>query len=110
MKKTLFARFGKLELEDVVDEFMQVRQDGSIGMYQDKFEELKVRMKILMPNLGESYFLFVFIGGIKNEIRPMVRFQASKERASISVDPLVWRGLLVYNCWTLRTVVMILMD
>lgn len=73
LKKTLFARFGKLELEDVVDEFMQVRQDGSIGMYQDKFEELKVRMKILMPNLGESYFLFVFIGGIKNEIRPMVR-------------------------------------
>lgn len=26
-----------------------------------------------MPNLGETYFLSEFIGGLKDDIRPMVR-------------------------------------
>lgn len=30
-------------------------------MYQDKFEELRVRMETLMLDLEEPYFLFIFI-------------------------------------------------
>lgn len=40
--------------------------------YHDKFEELRVRTETLMPGLEESYFLSVFIGGLRDDIRPMV--------------------------------------
>lgn len=41
--------------------------------YKDKFEDLRVRLEKVMPNLGENYFLSVFIGRLRDDIRPIVR-------------------------------------
>lgn len=77
-EKNLCARFGELGLEDVVEEFMRVRQEGSVGKYQDKFEEPRVRMDTLMLGLEEPYFLPVFIGGLRDDIRLMVKMLKPK--------------------------------
>lgn len=69
----LCRRFGEKGLEDVVEEFMKMRQEGFIGDYQDKFEDIRVRMERFAPALEENYFLSGFIGGLRDEIRPMVR-------------------------------------
>lgn len=52
---------------------MKMRQEGSIEDYQDRFEDPGIRMERVMPHLGEDYFLGGFIGGLRDEIRPMVR-------------------------------------
>lgn len=56
-----------------MEEFIKIRQDGSVEEYQDKFEELRVHMERVMPHLRKAYFLSVFIGGLKDEIRSMLR-------------------------------------
>lgn len=47
-------------------------QEGTVGDYQDKFGDIRVRMERFMPELGENYFLFGFIGGLMDEIKLMV--------------------------------------
>lgn len=68
-ERELCSRFGEEGLEDVVEEFMRIREEGTIEAYQDKFEDLRM----VMPSLGEPYFLYVFMGGLRDEIRPIVR-------------------------------------
>lgn len=50
-----------------------MRQEGIVEDYQDKFEDIRVRMERFVPVLDEYYFLSGFIGGLRDEIRPMVR-------------------------------------
>lgn len=57
----LCRRFGEDEMADVVEEFMRVRQDGIVRDYQDRFEELRLRMERILPNLDEKYYLSVFM-------------------------------------------------
>ncbi len=52
---------------------MKLRQENSLEEYQDIFEDLRIRMESVMPDLGEAYFLSAFIGGLKDEIRLIVR-------------------------------------
>lgn len=66
-------RFGEEGLEDVIEELMRTRQEGTIWEYQDKFEDIRIRVEWIMPNLVEAYFLSVFIGGLKDEIWPVLR-------------------------------------
>lgn len=83
-ERELCVRFGDQGLEDIVEEFTKMRQEGSVDEYQDKFEDLRIRMERVMPHLGNDnflcgfiggfdYFLCGFIGGLRDEIRPMVR-------------------------------------
>ncbi|XP_057986530.1 uncharacterized protein LOC110636696 [Hevea brasiliensis] len=72
-EKGICSRFGDEGLEDLVEGFIKLRQEGSLEEYQDEFEELRIRIERLMPELGESYFLFAFMGGLKDEIRMVVR-------------------------------------
>lgn len=60
-------------LEDITEEFLKLRQDGTLDEYQDKFENLRIRMDRVLLELGESYFLSRFTCGLKDDIRPMVR-------------------------------------
>ncbi|XP_021653075.2 uncharacterized protein LOC110644554 [Hevea brasiliensis] len=72
-EKDLCRRFGEDGLEDVVEEIMKMRQEGTVEEYQDKFEDRRIRLERVMPNLGEAYFLSAFVGGLRDDIRPMVR-------------------------------------
>lgn len=66
-------RFGDEGLEGIVEGFMRLRQENSVEEYQDEFEDTRIRLERLMPELSESYFLFGFIGGLKDEIRLTVK-------------------------------------
>lgn len=72
-ERELCVRFGDQWLEDIVEEFMKMRQESSVGEYQDNYEDSRIRMERVMPHLGEHCFLYCFIGGFKDEIRHMVR-------------------------------------
>lgn len=61
-----------------MEEFMRIRQEGSVVDYQDKFEELRVRMETLMLGLEQPCFLSIFIGGLRDNIRPMVKMLKPK--------------------------------
>lgn len=54
---------------------MKIRQEGNIYDYQDKFEDLRVRNENGedVTELQESSFLSGFIGGLRHEIRPVMR-------------------------------------
>jgi hypothetical protein len=41
--------------------------------YVEKFEELKSLMSALNPSLPESYYIFSFISGLKDDIKPMLK-------------------------------------
>lgn len=72
-ERDLCSRFGEEVLEDVAEEIMRMRQEGTMEECQDKFEDIRIRLERLMPNPGESYFLSSFIGGLRDDVRPMVR-------------------------------------
>lgn len=67
------TRFEDEDLEDTVEEMMRLRQEEGVADYEDQFEELRIRMEWLLVDLREAYFLSTFIGGLKDEIRFMVR-------------------------------------
>ncbi len=52
---------------------MRIRQEGTIEEYQDRFKDVRIRLERVMPNLGEAYFLSVFMDGLKDDIRLVVR-------------------------------------
>lgn len=54
---------------------MKLRQGNTIEEYQYVFEDMRIRLKRLMLELGESYFLYGFIGGLKDKIRLMVKMR-----------------------------------
>lgn len=66
-------RFGEETLEDGVEELMKIRQERTIEDYQVRFENVRIRVERLRPSLDEAYFLSVFVGGLKDDIRPLIR-------------------------------------
>lgn len=44
-EEALCKRFGDLSLEDIVEEFMKLSQESTVNEYEDKFEDLRVRME-----------------------------------------------------------------
>lgn len=51
------ARFGKEGLEDVIEKLMRIRQERTIREYQDKFEDIRIRVEWIIFSWGEAYFL-----------------------------------------------------
>lgn len=41
---------------------MKLRQDNTVEGYQDVFEDMRIRLERLMPELGESYFFLHLLG------------------------------------------------
>lgn len=48
-------RFRDRGIEDILEEFM--KRGKSVEEYQDKFEDVRIRMKRVIPQLGEDYWL-----------------------------------------------------
>ncbi|XP_027150544.1 uncharacterized protein LOC113750800 [Coffea eugenioides] len=72
-EELLCRRFNDRSCRDVVEEFNKLQQVGNVDDYPEKFEELKPLMMIKNQNLDENYFIFSFISGLKEEIKPMAR-------------------------------------
>ena len=60
-------------MEDVVEKFNKLNQTGDIEDFLRKFEDLKAQMIMWNPTLNESHFLSSFIGGLKEEIKFLVK-------------------------------------
>lgn len=73
MKENMSGKTLKRIFVKDVEEIMKLRQIGTVEEYQSEFEDVRVRLERFMPNLGETYFLLGFVGGLKVDIRPMVR-------------------------------------
>lgn len=73
MKENMSGKTLKRIFVKDVEEIMKLRQIGTVEEYQSEFEDVRVRLEGFMPNLGETYFLSGFVGGLKVDIRPMVR-------------------------------------
>lgn len=56
-----------------MEEFMRIKQGGSIDEYLDKFEDVRIWLEKVMPALGETYLLSIFTGGLKDDVRLVVR-------------------------------------
>lgn len=69
----IMKRFGKNEGLDFQEEFNKLSQTGSLLDYIERFEELKSLIICKNTKLGEDYFIFSFISGLKAELKPMVR-------------------------------------
>lgn len=81
-ERELCVRFGEEGLEDVIEELMRTRQEGNMEEYQDRFEDIRIRVERVMPSLGEAYFSSVFIGELRDDIRPIVRMLKPNTLAS----------------------------
>lgn len=58
---------------DVVTTFNRLQQWADVLSYQKRFEELHCRVQVVRPHLDELYFVQCFVGGLKEEIGPMVK-------------------------------------
>jgi len=69
----LCDRFGVEHLDDIVEEFNRLEQTESLEMFLDKFEDLNTQMLLRNPILVEYFLVSSFIGGLKEEIRFVVK-------------------------------------
>ena len=65
--------FGKKSMTNTIEEFNNLKQDGSVIEYQIRFEELRSLMMNAHPTLIEHYFVSSFISGLNDELRPIVK-------------------------------------
>ncbi|XP_065854839.1 uncharacterized protein [Euphorbia lathyris] len=66
-------RFRETEVDDIVQQIEQLRQETNVAAYQDQFEMIKLKMEKVHPTITESYYVSSFITGLKPEIRSSVR-------------------------------------
>lgn len=71
--KEICWRFAENTAEEIIEVFIKLWQKGSIFKYQEQFEESKSQVMISLPHLPESYYIFVFTSGLKDEIKSMVK-------------------------------------
>ena len=58
-------RFGDLLYEDVMDQYLDIKQNGSIKKYMDEFE----RLSVYLPLIEEAITMQVFMKELKAEIQ-----------------------------------------
>ncbi|XP_027107729.1 uncharacterized protein [Coffea arabica] len=62
-----------LELgRDIIGEFHNLKQTGSVAEYQEKFAELRDLLMTMNYGLTEDYFISSFLSGLKEEIRHVI--------------------------------------
>ena len=69
----LCVRFGYKCMRDIIEEFNKFKEEGTVQVYQQKFEKLRSLMMMHNPPLSEKYYISSFISGLGDEIRPMVK-------------------------------------
>ncbi|XP_071903401.1 uncharacterized protein [Coffea arabica] len=69
----LCERFSGSSSRDIVEEFNKLQQKSTVEAYEEKFEELKTLILMKNSKLDEPYFVFNFISGLKEGIKPMVK-------------------------------------
>lgn len=56
-----------------MEEFMRIRQEGTIEEYLNRFEDVRIILERIMPSLEELSLLSILVGGLRDEVRPVVR-------------------------------------
>jgi tRNA U34 5-carboxymethylaminomethyl modifying enzyme MnmG/GidA len=67
--RMLEDRFTETSSYEVVGQFHNIKQTGSVTEYIDKFEELMGLVKRHNPQLTDEYFTFSFVSGLKEYIQ-----------------------------------------
>ena len=60
-------------------------QDSGVEEYVELFKKLKSFINVLNSSLPESYYIFNFINGLKDNIKPMLKI----------LNPTTWYRLLI---------------
>lgn len=62
-------RFNEISSSEVIGQFHNLKQAGSVQEYVDKFEELMGIIRRDNPSLTEHYFISNFVSGLKDYIQ-----------------------------------------
>lgn len=62
-------RFSSVSEHEVVGQFHNLKQVGTVVDYVDRFEELVSMVKRTNPSLSENYYISSFISGLKDHIQ-----------------------------------------
>lgn len=65
-------RFGSVRPIDIVDDFNNLKQTGSVEGYQKKFEEPKSYVLLVTSLLNDIHFISSYVIGLKPELKPLV--------------------------------------
>lgn len=62
-------RFNQVSEYDIIAQFHDLKQTGSVGDYVDKFEEMLSQVRRHNPSLTDGYYIRSFIAGLKDYIQ-----------------------------------------
>nr|CAD1818748.1 unnamed protein product [Ananas comosus var. bracteatus] len=71
-------RFDSNGLQDVVEEFNKLTQQGTVEEYQERFEYLRSRLLQTASHFAPDYFLSSFLSGLKDELKSAVKMMYPK--------------------------------
>lgn len=66
-------RFVESTIEEVIEVFNKIRQNGSVAEYQELFEDMESQVMLSLPRLLKLYYISIFTNGLKEEIKSMVK-------------------------------------
>ncbi len=72
LAEAVCRRFDGASMKKLVRKFNKLEQTSSVENYQEKFEDLRVRMLYLNPTFSEEHFIQSYISGLKEEIIPFI--------------------------------------
>lgn len=67
------ARFGVKEHESLQERFKHLRQEGTVEAYCDQFALCMGKLRVVMPQLCEEYFVDCFISGLQEDVRQVTK-------------------------------------
>ncbi|GAB2288676.1 hypothetical protein Dimus_038014 [Dionaea muscipula] len=98
-KEAMATRFDGDRQKDVVEEFNRLTQRGRVEEYVEKFEEGRYELLQVYPHQPEEYFISSFVGGLKEEIKAVVKMFKPRtlseafHQAKLQESPWTpWRG------------------
>ena len=65
--------FREKKMTNVIKEFSKLKQEGTVMEYLARFEELRSLVCMIQPGLAEQYVVSIFVSGLKEELRPMIK-------------------------------------
>ncbi|XP_019238918.1 PREDICTED: uncharacterized protein LOC109218971 [Nicotiana attenuata] len=65
-------RYGQSKAFNEITEFNRLQQWADVDSFQKKFEDLRCHVLRARPHLDEAYFIECFVGGLKEELGPLV--------------------------------------
>lgn len=74
-RREVQKRCQNTEITEVVERMAQLRQTTTVILYQEQFEEAKLKLERAHPELTPEYYVKCFVAGLKPEVRAVVRAQ-----------------------------------